>query len=652
MQINKYKPKRFLFPILSLVLVSIIIISTVSAYITVNMFKSHMNEDIEKTKKEYTEEHRNRVYKEVNFVNESIEFQITRIENKLKKSLKEKVQIALNIADFTYNKYKDKLNKEEIKVKISKALEVIKFNNDRGYYFMYDNSTKIIFGHPLKKFIGRDMTKFKDTRGQSLMQLDADILAKEKIGYSKIYFNKPNDQNKEFPKVTCITRFEPLNLVIGTGEYLDVIENQTKGYVLDRFSNLKNKDKYLFILDVHDIEGGDEFATVLLNSNRTELVGKKVSDKGKDVKGNMFRKQFLTLIKEKGEGFSQYWYKKPSTDTPSLKLSYIYFQKDWNWIIGSGFYYNDLEKEVLLMKESITSYTNETINKTINWVLLLSFIAIIVAIFVSFRIDKTIKKYTNTIIDYENNKRKQEQLLIQQSKMAAMGEMLGNIAHQWRQPLSAISTASTGAKLQKEIDCLTDSQLDSALDSINNSAQYLSNTIDDFRGFFNPNNYNLNKSNISDIVTKTLKLVDAQFTAKNIERIKNIENYELLTFENELIQVLINIINNAKDVLITKEKGKRLLFIKTYQKENISYIEILDNAGGIKEDIIDRIFEPYFTTKHKSQGTGIGLYMSLDIIQNRLKGTLRVFNENYLYEGIEYKGAKFIIKLIQNKNSE
>jgi len=245
----------------------------------------------------------------------------------------------------------------------------------------------------------------------------------------------------------------------------------------------------------------------------------------------------------------------------------------------------------------------------------------------------------------ELEKEQQSELLYQQSKMASMGEMIGNIAHQWRQPLSTITTASTGARLQKEMNCLSDKELDDTFVTINNSAQYLSQTIDDFRGFFNPKNSILNEFKIENTLTKTLKLIDAQFNVSNIEIIKNIENYELLSIENDLIQVLINILNNAKDALITKDEIRKLIFINTYKEDDALYIEILDNAGGIEDNIIDRIFEPYFTTKHKSQGTGIGLYMSVEIITKRLNGNIEVRNETYDFDGISYTGAKFIIKI-------
>ena len=248
----------------------------------------------------------------------------------------------------------------------------------------------------------------------------------------------------------------------------------------------------------------------------------------------------------------------------------------------------------------------------------------------------------------EIEKQQKDELLYQQSKMAAMGEMIGNIAHQWRQPLSTISTASTGTKLQKEMNCLSDEDLFSALTSINNSAQYLSKTIDDFRDFFNPSNNKVTEFDISDAISKTLNLVKAQFVAKDIEIIQNIEEYKINSIENELIQVLVNILNNARDALDVTENQRRLIFINTYSKDNTLYLEIQDNAKGIPEDIIDRIFEPYFTTKHQSQGTGIGLYMSKEIIEKHLNGKILVSNKEYVFDGISYTGACFTIEILEN----
>ena len=242
---------------------------------------------------------------------------------------------------------------------------------------------------------------------------------------------------------------------------------------------------------------------------------------------------------------------------------------------------------------------------------------------------------------------KHELKLAEQSKMAAMGEMLGNIAHQWRQPLSTISTLATGTKLQKEMKILSDKDFDSSMDTINASVQYLSETIEDFRSFFNPKNNKQKEFLLPFTIDKALRIVSSQFVSKDIEIIKDIENISIISLENELIQVILNILNNSKDALLDLENEKRLIFISAYKKEENIIIEIKDNGKGIKKEIINRIFEPYFTTKHQSQGTGIGLYMCENIIVNHLNGTISVSNSEYMYENVKYIGARFIIKFVK-----
>jgi len=236
-----------------------------------------------------------------------------------------------------------------------------------------------------------------------------------------------------------------------------------------------------------------------------------------------------------------------------------------------------------------------------------------------------------------------EKLLAQQTKMASMGEMLENIAHQWRQPLSVISTASSGIKIKKELGISTEENEIRSLDQITNTAKHLSHTIDDFRDFFKSKK-NKEQFNLSNSYYKTLNILESKFKNKNIELIENLENIELYNLEGELVQVIMNLLNNACDVLQDK-KQVRLIFIDIYKKKNNAILKIKDNGGGIDPTIIDKIFDPYFTTKHQAQGTGIGLYMSQEIITKHMKGTISVENENLSYNGIEYKGASFQIIL-------
>ena len=243
--------------------------------------------------------------------------------------------------------------------------------------------------------------------------------------------------------------------------------------------------------------------------------------------------------------------------------------------------------------------------------------------------------------------KQKERLLFEQTKLASMGEMIGNIAHQWRQPLSIISTAATGMKIQKEYGHLSDDIFSKTCDTINNNSQYLSRTIDDFKNFVKGER--LQKIfNLKDTVISFLHLVEGTIKTDDIEIIQDIDqDIKIEGYENELIQCFINIFNNAKDALSENDivKDKKLIFISTSIQKNKVIIRIKDNANGIPSEVLPRIFEPYFTTKHKSQGTGIGLHMTYNLIVEGMKGTIEARNINFIYEEIDYTGAEFTITL-------
>jgi PAS domain S-box-containing protein len=235
-----------------------------------------------------------------------------------------------------------------------------------------------------------------------------------------------------------------------------------------------------------------------------------------------------------------------------------------------------------------------------------------------------------------------EKLLIQQSKMAQMGEMLENIAHQWRQPLSVITTSATGLKVQQEFSVLTSEELIESLDSIVKAAVHLSVTIDDFRNFYK-NDKEKKSFNIKNAVEKSLTLLCSKFKNQEIDILLEIDDSEIMAFENELIQVFINILNNAKDELEKKENQCKLIQISTIKKDEKIEISFQDNAGGIKKEFLNHIFDSHFTTKDED-GTGIGLYMSKLII-DRMNGDIKASNETIVYKEKTYNGAKFTINI-------
>lgn len=240
-------------------------------------------------------------------------------------------------------------------------------------------------------------------------------------------------------------------------------------------------------------------------------------------------------------------------------------------------------------------------------------------------------------------------LLQEQSKLASLGEMIGNIAHQWRQPLSMITASISALRLQSDLgEKITKKDIVKFSNIIENQALYLSDTIDNFRNFINSDlsykNVSLNES-----LTNAIKLVDASlktnFISLNIDLDDEIQVYGN---SNELSQAFINILNNAKDIL--KEKVQleedRLIFISTIKKDPDQVIvKIKDTGGGIQKEIKDKIFEPYFTTKHAYVGTGLGLSIAYKILVERHQAEIFVSNEKFLYNGKHYNGACFTITM-------
>lgn len=234
------------------------------------------------------------------------------------------------------------------------------------------------------------------------------------------------------------------------------------------------------------------------------------------------------------------------------------------------------------------------------------------------------------------NKEKTLQI-IHQSRLATMGEMVSMIAHQWRQPLASISTISGTLSLDVMMENYKADFFQKELEAIDELAQHLSSTIDDFRNFFKTDK-ELQNEQISDIVESSFKIIAPTLEAKKIAFSNNIEdNIFVNTYVSEVKQVLLNIMKNAEDVLIEKEIQDPTIWIKGSKKNGFAEIVIEDNAGGISKDNIDRVFDAYFSTKKSKDGTGLGLYMSKIIVEDHCKGKLSVENGEH--------GAKFTITL-------
>ena len=235
-------------------------------------------------------------------------------------------------------------------------------------------------------------------------------------------------------------------------------------------------------------------------------------------------------------------------------------------------------------------------------------------------------------------------------KLASMGEMLENIAHQWRQPLSAISVAASGMELQHEYKFLDEKQFRESIRIILSNTKQLSQTIDTFRDFFKAKNENI-IFNLKKTFLKTQKLIFSKYEESNIKLILNLEDVNITRNEIELMQIFLNILNNSKEAFIHGGKEyKRFVFVDIIKENDFAIICIKDNALGIKKEFLERIFEPYFTTKKQHLGTGTSLYLGREIISKQFKGSIEVNNITYDYEKTVHQGCVFKIKLPINNN--
>ncbi|NQY94968.1 MAG: PAS domain S-box protein [Campylobacteraceae bacterium] len=232
---------------------------------------------------------------------------------------------------------------------------------------------------------------------------------------------------------------------------------------------------------------------------------------------------------------------------------------------------------------------------------------------------------------------KKDKILAQQSKLAAMGEMVGSIAHQWRQPLNALAMRIQFLEDDYEDNIIDMPYIQEYAEENMKLVNFMSKTIDDFRNFFRVDKIK-KKFCLVETLKAALNLISTQLEDHNIKiDILGNDNCDIFGFESEFQQVVINIINNAKDVFIEKEQNDAEITINVTKEEKNAVVTILDNAGGIPSDVISRIFEPYFTTKEQGKGTGLGLYMSKMIIEDNMQGSLKVHNTR--------AGAIFTIKL-------
>lgn len=630
---SNYDVKKLIIYIKALPIAIALVFSIITTYLVLNNNIDKHTENIKNIKSDFIIKQKILIKKEVLRTVKQITYQKNLAETNLKKDIKRRVVSVYKIIENLYSENPDKSKKEITKL-IKDALRTLRFNEGRGYFFIYTLEGKNILFPTSPELEGGNMWNLQDSKGGYSIRSLSKIAKEDGEGFLSWYWYKPNkdkvNEKTMHKKIGYIKHFKELNWFVGTGEYIENFEKKIKTELLKEIQEIRyGKNGYIFI---------NQYDGLSLTNINKKLVGK--NNYNVQNPDGSFPLQNIIKLAKSGGGYIEYLSReKLPQEKIEKKLSYVYGYDTWQWQIGAGTYLNDID-DVLIQKEL---EFKEKLYTSIISIVISSILLTLVLLYITWNllklIEKEFDKYEKSLSNHILENHKKDKLLTEQSKLAAMGEMIANIAHQWRQPLSVISTAATGMKMQKEYDCLSNTMFNNTCDAINNNAQYLSKTIDDFKNFIQ-DNHQRKIFNVTTIMKSFLNLVDSSIKTHNIEVSTDFESdININGLENELIQCVMNIFNNSKDALVENVEENRKIFIKTYTNDKSVIIEMRDNAGGIDDDILNKIFEPYFTTKHKSQGTGLGLHMTYNLIVDGMGGVITAQNDK------EFGGALFTIQL-------
>lgn len=420
-----------------------------------------------------------------------------------------------------------------------------------------------------------------------------------------------------------------------------------KKQIIDWVNTVRyGKNGYIWIHDTSHVLVAHPFRTYDIGRNDTNNT---------DSTGTKIFQEFINVAKsnEKG-GFLEYYWAKPEFGAPRKKIGFLQLDKEWGWVVGTGLYIDDIESSLnqkkLLLENKIDKYVQIILLAASLLMIVLGLMSYFISKYIAqifteyrekvYKKEQTLREFNDMLkskIDeaLKEAKRK-DKALLQQARLAQTGEMISMIAHQWRQPLCEISGIFMEMETAAKFDKADKDYIQTESKEGTRIITYMSNTIDDFRNFFKPAKTK-EVFSLSSACEEAITLASASLKNKDIRLdLEGEKALHVKGYPSEFAQVILNLILNARDALIERNVKNPLIKIEIIKDGVNSLVRISDNAGGIDESIIERVFEPYFSTK-KSAGTGLGLYMSKMIIEENMGGVLFVKNEGL--------GAKFCIKI-------
>jgi signal transduction histidine kinase len=332
-------------------------------------------------------------------------------------------------------------------------------------------------------------------------------------------------------------------------------------------------------------------------------------------------------LSSKDGAFIEYSWAKPNERNFAKKLGFVKLYQKRGWVVGSGLYLEDIESVIKQSKKAL----EDRVDRYITLVVVISSFVILFLGILSF----IVASKTNEA--FESYNKEKERAMFHQSRLARMGVMISMIAHQWRQPLTELSSILMELETALKFKQMSEKMVQGSIKESERIVEFMSNTIEDFRNFFKPDK-EAKEFLVDESCFEAIHLIEATLQNQNITLYKEIQSKaKVFGYPREFAQVIINLLTNAKDILLERSSANPMIKISSKVENQTLFVVVQDNGGGVDAQIEDKIFDPYFSTKKSTQGSGLGLYMSKMIIEKNMGGEL-------VYQK-KSDGAQFTIKI-------
>ena len=482
-----------------------------------------------------------------------IEYYDGRSSDKIKEDVKNIVNVTAGIANNIYQEHHHNIEENKLKEIIKSALQKIKFEGNIGYLFLLNLKGDAII-HVDKKIEGSNIMHIQDIHGKYILKEFNKVLKKDGEGFVDYYWYIINEDKKEMHyKISFVKMLDCYDWYIGAGEYLKYMKKFLQEDIL----------KY-----------------IQANSK--------------------FKNGYFILNKKQKEGFYQ----------DKKSLSYTRYIPRYDWYLTAYKNLSEITSNIERTKQHNNMKKNKNAKTNLNILLFTWVISLLLSIYLSMIVNRMRKSY-------EKELQNANEKLIFQSRQALIGELFSMIAHQWRQPINKIASILALLRFKLPQKSISYENIDNKCYQIEDSIEFMSETIDDFRTFYQPKDRR-EKIELKTLIEKSISFIDGSIKKQDIKIIKELENIEVNIYANEFLQVMINLIKNSIDAL----GYQGIIVIKLYKQNSKVMVIIKDNGTGIKKEVISKVFDPYYTTKKESMG--LGLYMSKIIIEKHMNGIIKV----------------------------